>query len=132
MVLLASTVTALQTLLELCRAYAGPHDIVYNTTKTVCKLVRPKQSQGRYSTRVGLENEELNYVEELRYIGHMITADVEMIRILKIIQEAKCSWRYAGQGVLICTYGGKNQILQIALLPNLRMCSLASFIPELN
>ena len=30
--LLAPTVTALQTLLEECRAYAGPHDIVYNTT----------------------------------------------------------------------------------------------------
>ena len=43
MVLLAPTVTALQTLLEVCRAYAGPHHIVYNTTKTVCMVVRPKQ-----------------------------------------------------------------------------------------
>ena len=33
MVLLAPTVTAIQTLLEVCRAYAGPHDIVYNATK---------------------------------------------------------------------------------------------------
>ena len=31
-VLLAPTVTVLQTLLEVCRAYAGPHDIVYNTS----------------------------------------------------------------------------------------------------
>ena len=46
MVLLAPKVTALQTLLELCRAYAGPHDIVYNTTKTLCLLVRPTQSRG--------------------------------------------------------------------------------------
>ena len=45
MVLLAPTVTALQTLLEVCRSYAGPHDIVYSTTKTVCMLVRPKKSQ---------------------------------------------------------------------------------------
>ena len=57
MVLLAPTVTALQTLLEVCDAYAGPHDIVYNTTKTVCMLVRPKQSLGRFSTRVRLGNE---------------------------------------------------------------------------
>ena len=54
MVLCAPTVTALQTLLEVCRGYAAPHDIVYNTTKTVCMLVRPKQSQCRYSTRVRL------------------------------------------------------------------------------
>ena len=39
MVVLAPTVTALQILLEACRAYAAPHDIVYNTTKTVCMLV---------------------------------------------------------------------------------------------
>ena len=32
MVLLAPTVTALQTLLEVYRAYAGPHDIVYLDT----------------------------------------------------------------------------------------------------
>ena len=32
-------VTALQTLLEVCRAYAGPPYIVYNTTKKVCMLV---------------------------------------------------------------------------------------------
>ena len=75
MVLLAYTVTALQTLLEVYRAYAGPHDNVYNTTKTVCMLVRPKQSQGRFSTRAMLGNEELSFVEEFRYLGHIMTAD---------------------------------------------------------
>ena len=54
--------------------YAGPHDIVHNTTKTVW-LVRPKQSQGRYSTRVRLRNEELGFVVEIRYLGHIMTAD---------------------------------------------------------
>ena len=75
MVLLAPTVTALQTLLEVCRAYAGPHDIVYNTTKTVFMLVRTKQSQGQFSTRVRLGNEELGFVEEFRYLGHIMTVD---------------------------------------------------------
>ena len=68
MVLLAPTVTALQTLLEVRRVYAGPHDIIYNTTKTVCMLVRPKQSQGLFSTRVRFGNEELCFVEEFRYL----------------------------------------------------------------
>ena len=75
MVLLAPTVTAPQTLLEVCHANAGPHDIVYNTTETVCMLVRPKQSQGRVSTRVRLGNEELSFVEEFRYLWHITTAD---------------------------------------------------------
>ena len=68
MLLLARTVTALQTLLEVCHAYAGPNDIVCNTTKTVCMLVRPKQLQGRYSTRVSFGNNEISFVEEFRYL----------------------------------------------------------------
>ena len=75
MVLLALTVTALQTLLEVSRAYAGPHDIVYNTTKTLCMLVRPKRSQGWYLTKVIAGNEELVFVEEFRYLGHVMTTD---------------------------------------------------------
>ena len=75
MVLLAPKVTALQTLFYVCRAYAGPHDIVCNTTKTVCMLVRAKQSEGRYSTTVMLGNEELSCVNEFRYLGHLMTAD---------------------------------------------------------
>ena len=82
MVLLAPTVTALETLLEVCRA-SGPHDIVYNTTKTVCMPVRQKQSQDRFSTRVGLGNEELSYVEEFRYLGHIITADCRYNKDIK-------------------------------------------------
>ena len=38
-------------------------------------LVRSKQSQGRFSTRVRLGNEELSFVEEFRYLGHIMTAD---------------------------------------------------------
>ena len=74
MVLLASAVTALHTLLEVCHAYTGPHDIVYNTTKTICMPVRPKQSQGRFSTRVRSRN-ELSFDEEFRCLRHIMTAD---------------------------------------------------------
>ena len=59
MVLLAPMVTALQTLLEVCRADAEPHDIVYNTTNNenimyagptkaitrYCLVVRPSLTQ---------------------------------------------------------------------------------------
>ena len=105
MVLLAPTVTTLQTLLEVCRAYAGHHDIVNNTTKTVCMQVRPKQSKGQFSTRVRLGNEELSFVEEFCYLGHIMTADCRDDKdIKKTIQEAKCNGQYAGQEILICTY----------------------------
>ena len=96
MVLLAPTVTALQTLSELWRAYAGTHDIVYNTMKTVCMLVQPKQSQGRFSTRVSLGNEELSFVEEFRYLGHILTADCRDDKNIK-----KQFWRQNAVGNML-------------------------------
>ena len=59
------------------------HDIVYNTTKTVCMLVPPKQSQGRYSTKVSFGNEELGFVEEFRCLGHVMTADCRDDKYIK-------------------------------------------------
>ena len=46
---------------------------------------------------------------------------------IKKNQEGKCSWQYAGQEVLICTYGDKNPIVLVIVLPNLWMCPSASF-----
>ena len=130
MVLLAPMVTALQTLLEVCRAYAGPHDIVYNTSKTVCMLVRPKQSQGQFSTRVWLGNEELSFVEEFRYLGHIMTADGRDDKDIKNNSGGKMQWA-------ICWSGNSHlhllrQKIQLFKLPNLWMSSLASLIPELH
>ena len=68
-------------------------------------LFRPKQSPGRYSTRVKLGNEELSFVQEFRYLGHVMTADCRDDKdIKKTIQEVKCCWEYDGQEVLVCTY----------------------------
>ena len=55
--------------------YARPHDIVYNTTETGRMPVRPKQSQGLFSTRIRLGNEELCFVEEFRCLGLVMTVD---------------------------------------------------------
>ena len=41
----------------------------------LCCIVPPKHSQGRRDPRVRFGNEELSYVDEFRYLGHIITAD---------------------------------------------------------
>ena len=38
-------------------------------------VVRPKQSQGQFSTRVTHGNKELSFVDEFWYLGHIMTAD---------------------------------------------------------
>ena len=87
------TVIALQTLLEVCRSYSAPHDIVYNTAKTVCVLVRPKQSHCQHTTTVMLGNEELSVVDAFRYLGHVMTTDTRDVKYT----------------VLVNTSGGKMQ-----------------------
>ena len=86
--LLSPTVTALQTHLEVCRAYAGPHDFVCNTAKQyVCWC---DQSNHRVGTqqRVRLGNED---AKERSGTSHSLPRTchdcrvqaAEMIRILK-------------------------------------------------
>ena len=75
MVLLAPTVTALQTLLEVCRSHAGPHHIVYNTTKTVCMLVPTKAIRGSVLNKSQARKWGTCFIEELSYLGQVMTAD---------------------------------------------------------
>ena len=51
--------------------------------------------------------------------------------IKKRLMRQNAVGKYADQEVLICTFSGKNRTVQVILLPQLWMCSLASFIPEL-
>ena len=132
MVLLAPTVTHLQTLLQVCRAYAGPHDIVYNTTTTECMLVRPKQSQGLFSTRVKLGNEELGFVEEFRYLEHVMTVDCRDDKdIKKQFRRQNAVDNMLVRKFSFASIEAKNVSVQVILLPHLWMCSVASFIREL-
>ena len=76
-------------------------------------LVRPKQSQGRYS-RVRLGNKELSVVEEFRYLGHVMTADCQDDKdIKKTVQEAKCSWQYLVRKFLFAPAKAKIPLFQV-------------------
>ena len=132
-VLLAPTVTALQTLLEVCRVYAGAHDIVFNTTKTVCMLTRPKQSQRRFSTRVRLGNEELSFVEEFRYLGDIMTADCTDDKdIKKQFRRQNAVGNMLVRKFSFVPMEEKIQLFKSYRYPIFWMCTLASFIPELH
>lgn len=48
---------------------------MYNTSKTVCMLVRPKGPKRYLSTDVKLDRVTLDFVDEFQYLGHIISAD---------------------------------------------------------
>ena len=75
MVIMAPTVTALQVLLDICVDFANGHDIVYNTSKTVCMLLKPRRSNATFVTDINLGGTALQYVEEFKYLGHIISED---------------------------------------------------------
>ena len=75
MVLLAPTVTAFQTLLEVYVAHMLHLMRLYTTQRKqyVCWSDQSNHRVGTQQVRLG--NEELSFVEEFRFLGHIMTAD---------------------------------------------------------
>ena len=126
-------ITDLQTLLEVCRSYAGPHDIVYNTTKTVC-ICWP----GQNNHRVGSQQESRSEMRNLAlsrnfvtYIGHFMTADCRDDKDIE-----KQFRRQNSVGNMLVRKSHLHPLRQKSncsshIATSLWICSLASFIPEL-
>ncbi|XP_033114321.1 uncharacterized protein LOC117114738 [Anneissia japonica] len=73
MVLLASSCYGLQRLVIACENFAEDHDVIYNTTKSVCMLFCPsvRKVSGLPVTRLIVSH--LNYCDSVTYLGHMLT-----------------------------------------------------------
>ena len=69
MVLLSPSPFGLQTLLNTCDRFAKDHDIVYNTKKTVCMVMRPKTLKNLMQPRFTLCGTILTFVNEYKYLG---------------------------------------------------------------
>ena len=98
-----------------------------------CVCWSDKSNDRVVTLHVRIGNEEFSFVAEFRYLGHVMTADC---RDGKDIEQ---QFRSSGGKVQFAIslsgsthlHGG-NSIVQVILLPNLWMCSLASFILELS
>ena len=107
-VLLAPTVTALQTLLEVCRAYAGPHDIVYNTTKTVC-VCWSGQSNHRVGTQQESGSEMRNLDLPRSFVRTYLTADCRDKDIKKQFRRQNAIGNMLVRKFSFAPIGSKNQ-----------------------
>ena len=74
-VLIAPSAHALQLFLSLCDSYASCHGIVYNTKKTVCMCVKPKQFKSNIVHEFLLSGNNRKYVVNHKYLGVQLTAN---------------------------------------------------------
>ena len=73
MCLLAPSAKALRILIAECTRYAIQHDIVYNTKKSVCMLVKSKKFDLRMRPCIKLGTNRLQYVTSYKYLGCLLT-----------------------------------------------------------
>ena len=77
MVLLAPSVTGLQNLIHICEEYAAEHDTIYNTKKSICMMFCPQKRKFKSKPSTKLLGRNLEYVQEVTYLGHVISADLK-------------------------------------------------------
>ena len=75
LVLIAPSVRALQVLLSYCDSFAKDNDVKYNTKKTVCMFVRPKELKSDFVPCVELSGFKLKCVPTHKYLGFHIATD---------------------------------------------------------
>ena len=75
-VLLAPTHHALQKLLNICSNYANEVELVYNSKKTVCMTVKPKWLKDVPAPDVVLNDKNLKFVTEHKYLGIIMSQDL--------------------------------------------------------
>lgn len=73
MVLLAPSVSAMRRLLSVCEAYAKRHNMSYNPDKSECVIFESANTPS-LAPPLWLGGRTLRRVDEVRYLGHMITS----------------------------------------------------------
>lgn len=76
MVLLSPSISAMRDMLAVCEEYAAQHNMAYNPDKSVCMMFRSTNTPA-FIPPVRLNGRDLEFVEEVKYLGHVITADLD-------------------------------------------------------
>jgi hypothetical protein len=72
LVLLAPSAQALQLLVNQCELFAGCHDILYNTKKSVCMCIKPRNFKFDIPNNVLLNGKLLKNVTSEKYLGVLV------------------------------------------------------------
>ena len=94
LVILSPTRTGLQRLVHMCESFALKQDIVFNVKKTVCMCFHPQRPY--YPTHLTnssapcilLNDQQLTWVDEFKYLGHVVRCDMRDIGDMKRVKRS--------------------------------------------
>ena len=75
-VLMASSPSALQKLLDICTEYASKYELKFNAKKTKCMVIKPKCYKGLKVPNFVLSFCVLDFTDAIKYLGCIISADM--------------------------------------------------------
>ena len=75
MTVMAPSVKGLQNLINICTNYAEEHEIVFNSSKTVCLCISAKSYKPKHLPTVYLNKAHLKNVSSFKYLGFVISED---------------------------------------------------------
>ena len=113
MVLLSPTPYGLQKLLDICEIYAGNHDILFNTKKTVCMAMLPRSFRNMTRPTISLSGYALTFVSEYKYLGYQISRACTRADDLEIRQQYRalcCRANSLTRKFSMCSYPVKRQL----------------------
>ena len=73
--LIAPDAKAMNSLLNICQGFARDHFITYSIAKTEAMLIKPRGMRDLVPPKLYLGSEEIMYVDNFKYLGHIITSD---------------------------------------------------------
>ena len=88
MAVLSPSASGLQKLLDICSIYAIEHNIIYNTTKTLCMVIQSSKFKLLNIPSLYINNVKLQYVDSYKYLGmyiHVHNDDLDILRQLRSV-----------------------------------------------
>ena len=74
-VLMSPSPFGLQTLLDTCERFSVESDVIFNTKKTVCMVLRPKCLKNMTLPKFTLCGSVLSYISQYKYLGYQMSDD---------------------------------------------------------
>ena len=76
MCVISPSVAGLRKLLSICEEYASEHDIIFNAKKSMCMIFKTKTMKIYNMPKFYLSGNVLEFVDEFKYLGHMVCSDL--------------------------------------------------------